>query len=316
MQRPVRHRLANHRKHPSTHDIPRPAPPPTGAELAVSTDKDDFEFIELRNTGFGTLDISGCAFTAGVDFVFPANTTLTGGGSIIVVRSVAAFQSRYGPGLRIAGAYGPADALKNSGETITLLDATGALIQSFTYSDAWFPATDGGGRSMIVRDQSAPLAAWNSAAQWGISKEPGGTPATTNSGEVAWQFEGWRQTWFSPTQLADPLISGPAAGVAGISNQLRYALGLTPFEATAALFTGANSGDSFVVQYRRRKNLLDVQFIIESTANFDIWTPLTAPAPAIHDNNDGTETVIVTDTAPFPAGGRRFLHLRVALQPT
>ena len=169
---------------------------------------------------------------------------------------------------------------------------------------------------MIVRDQSAPLAAWNSAAQWGISKEPGGTPAATNSSEVAWQFEGWRQTWFSPTQLADPLISGPAAGVAGISNQLRYALGLTPFEATAALFTGANSGDSFVVQYRRRKNLLDVQFIIESTANFDIWTPLTAPAPAIHDNNDGTETVIVTDTAPFPAGGRRFLHLRVALQPT
>ena len=186
MQRPVRHRLAKHRKHPSTHEIPRPAPPPTGAKLAVSTDKDDFEFIELRNTGLGTLGISGCAFTAGVDFVFPVNTTLASGESIIVVRSVAAFQSRYGTGPRIAGAYGPADALRNSGETITLLDATGALIQSFTYSDAWFPSTDGGGRSMIVRDQSAPLAAWSSAAQWGISTQPGGTPAATNSSEVAW----------------------------------------------------------------------------------------------------------------------------------
>ena len=87
-------------------------------------------------------------------------------------------------------------------------------------------------------------------------------------------------------------------------------------ESTSALLTGSISGNSLIVEYRRRKNLLDVQFTIESTANFDIWTPLTAPAPAIHDNNDGTETVIVTDTAPFPAGGRRFLHLRVALQPT
>ena len=288
--------------------------PPAGPELAVSTDKDDYEFIELRNTGLSTLDVSGCAITEGVDFVFPGNTTLTGGESIIVVRSVAAFQSRYGTGARVAGACGPDDALRNSGETITLRDATGAVIQSFAYSDAWFPATDGGGRTMIVRNESAPVSEWKSAAQWGISTQPGGTPAATNSSEVAWQFEGWRHTYFSPAQLADPLISGPAAGAAGVSNELRYALGHTPFESASALLTGSISENSLTVQYRRRKNLLDVDFTIETSPNLDIWSSLTAPVPAISNNNDGTETVTITGPASFPASSRRFLHFRVALQ--
>ena len=59
-----------------------------------------------------------------------------------------------------------------------------------------------------------------------------------------------------------------------------------------------------------------MQFTLETTGNFDIWEPLPAPAPAFHDNNDGTETVTVSGPAPFPAGGRRFLHLRVGLWPT
>ena len=285
--------------------------PPAGAELAVSTDKDDFEFIELRNTGAETLEISGCEFTEGVDFVFPGNTSLAGGESIIVVRSEAAFRSRYGSGPRIAGAYGPADSLRNSGETITLLDATGAVIQSFAYSDAWFPASDGGGRSMIARNESAPLDAWSGAAQWGLSTQPGGTPATTNTTEVAWQFEGWRQTHFSAAQLADPLVSGPTAGVAGISNELRHAFGLTPFESAPALLNGSINGNSLVVQYRRRKHLLDAEIVVESTESLEAWAPLTGGGTLIRDNGDGTETVTVTDPSPLPAGGRRFLRLRV-----
>ncbi len=289
--------------------------PPTGAELNVSTDQDDFEFIELRNIGSETLDISGCAFTEGVDFVFPVSTTLDGGDSIVVVRSVAAFKSRYGNTARIAGAYGPADALNNGGEKLTLLDATGAVIQSFTYSDAWFPATDGDGRSMIVRDENAALAAWDGAALWGISTALGGTPGATNSGEIAWQFEGWRQTYFTPGQLADPLISGPGAGAAGVSNQLRYALGLTPFEPTPALLAATDGGGVLKVEYRRRKNLLDVQFTVEAAGNLNgPWTPLVTPATTIDDHGDGAETVTVSDSVTLPDGGPRFLHLRVGLR--
>ncbi len=286
--------------------------PPSGHELAASTDENDFEFIELRNTGTETLDLAGCSFTEGVDFTFPANTTLTGGESIVLVRSIAAFQSRYGPGPRIGGAYGPADSLRNSGETITLLDATGALIQSFTWSDAWFPATDGVGHSMVVRVESAPLNSWNTPAQWGISTIPDGTPASANIA-VAWQFEGWRQTYFNPAELADPLISGPAAAVAAVSNDQRYALGLTPSAPVSALLTAALSGNSLTVRYTRRSYLLDVQFTIETSANADTWSPLTSGTTSVSPNGDGTETVTVTIPSPFPSSSRGFLRLRTTL---
>jgi hypothetical protein len=169
---------------------------------------------------------------------------------------------------------------------------------------------------MIVRNEAASVSAWDTAAQWGISTQPGGTPAATNGSEVAWQFEGSRQTYFTPAQLANPLVSGPAAGTSGVSNQLRYALGLTPFESTAAVLTGSINEDSLNVHYRRRKNLLDEEVAVESTADFNTWTALTAPAPVFIGNNDGTETASITGPAPFPAGSRRFLHLRVALQTT
>ncbi|MFN0129248.1 MAG: hypothetical protein ACKV19_21475 [Verrucomicrobiales bacterium] len=57
-----------------------------------------------------------------------------------------------------------------------------------------------------------------------------------------------------------------------------------------------------------------MQFTLESTGNFEVWSPLTAPAPLIHDNGDGIETVTVKGPASFPAGSRRFLHLLVGLQ--
>lgn len=287
--------------------------PPSGHELAASTDENDFEFIELRNTGTETLDLAGCFFTAGVDFTFPANTSLAGGQSIVLVRSIAAFQSRYGPTPRIAGPYGPADSLRNSGETLTLLDATGALIQSFTWSDAWFPATDGPGHSMVVRNESAPLSAWNAPAQWGISTSPGGTPAFANGTAIAWQFEGWRQTYFNPAELADPLISGPSAAVAAVSNDQRYALGLTPSAPVSALLTATISGDSLSVRYTRRSYLLDVQFTIETSSNADAWSPLTTGTTSVSPNGDGTETVTVTIPSPFPTGSRGFLRLRTTL---
>ena len=56
---------------------------------------------------------------------------------------------------------------------------------------------------------------------------------SANGTEVAWEFEGWRQTYFTIAQLADPLVSGPSVGADGVWNHLRYALGLTPFEPSA-----------------------------------------------------------------------------------
>ena len=166
---------------------------PTGGELAASTDKDDFEFIELQNFASATLDISGCKFTLGVDFTFPTSTTLAPGERIHVVRHLAAFNARYGATPRRVGPYGPADVLSNGGETVTLVDATGALIQSLTYNDAWYPQTDGLGNSLIV---IAPLLTLDRTikssfrASTTIGGNPNGSDAVTFTGTPTDDLDG------------------------------------------------------------------------------------------------------------------------------
>ncbi|GIT38435.1 MAG: hypothetical protein Ct9H300mP7_3560 [Verrucomicrobiota bacterium] len=45
-----------------------PNNPTTPAELAQSSDRDDFEFIEFLNTGKTTIDLSDIRFEAGITF--------------------------------------------------------------------------------------------------------------------------------------------------------------------------------------------------------------------------------------------------------
>ena len=294
-----------------------PANPATPAELAISADNDEFEFIELRNTGVQTLNLSGCKFTTGVDLTIPPGTTLAAGESIVAVRNVAAFRARYGSGPRvISTAYGPADSLSNSGETITLVDATGAIIQSFTYSDAWFPLTDGPGRSLVVRDESAATSAWNGAGQWAASITIGGTPGSSNAGQIGTQYDGWRFTYFSPTDLANPAICSPLASTDGVKNALRYALGYyAPHQPTAALTVIGSDGTFLTITYRRTKNALDATFTIEGTPDLATWTAIAAPPTPTIDNGDGTETLTVHDTVPISSNSKRHLRVRVTLQP-
>ena len=67
--------------------------------------------------------------------------------------------------------------LSNGGETLTLVDPYGAIIQQFVYDDAWYPTTDGDGYSLEFRDPTLPnLDAWNQAANWAASGLINGTP--------------------------------------------------------------------------------------------------------------------------------------------
>ena len=61
------------------------SPPASAANLVISelhynpAGEDDAEFIELMNTSGVTIDLSGVRFTTGLDFTFPAGTTLAAG---------------------------------------------------------------------------------------------------------------------------------------------------------------------------------------------------------------------------------------------
>ncbi|MBE3070043.1 MAG: lamin tail domain-containing protein, partial [Planctomycetes bacterium] len=157
--------------------------PPTTAEAALGfTDEDAFEFLELRNVGDTVMDLSGFRFGAGIDFAFPA-MTLAPGAYALVVADQAAFEARYGTALAplIVGEFA-AGRLANEGERLSLEAAVGGLIHDFKYNDTWYDHTDGGGFSLVVRDDAADLALWGSKDTWRASAAAGGSPGAADVG--------------------------------------------------------------------------------------------------------------------------------------
>lgn len=146
-------------------------------------DGDEFEFIELTNTGSDTLDLTGVSFTNGVTFDFADGnvTTLGPGRFVLVVKNRSAFESRYGLALStlIAGQY--EGKLANAGESITLVDYWTGTVADFEYGDdsLWPAAADGGGYSLVPLDSvlaDEPQGSLNYPLNWRASAYPGGSP--------------------------------------------------------------------------------------------------------------------------------------------
>ncbi len=161
-----------------------PADPSPQEIEAGYNDADDFEFIELTNTGGEKISlqhvklvrITDNADQQGVDFDFAGSsiTELDSGQSVLVVEDLQAFQFRFGNDLPVAGQW--SGGLGNGGKMVTV-ENVGVLLQQFTYDDAWYPSTDGDGRSLQMVDPTNPdLSAWSDAGSWRPSAQFNGTP--------------------------------------------------------------------------------------------------------------------------------------------
>ena len=154
-----------------------PAPPPAGSTNSA----DDFQFIELANTGNSVLALSGFRFTHGVEFTFTSGT-MGPGTRLVLVKDRAAFQSRYGNGPNIAGVF--TNSLAHGGERLTLLGPLGEPVLDLTYADSWDPITDGHGFSLVITDEQLPADAWNSPSSWRRSGAYGGSPGLRDTAVV------------------------------------------------------------------------------------------------------------------------------------
>lgn len=104
------------------------------------------EFIELYNTGPAAVDLSGWAFTDGIDYTFPQGTQIAAGGYLVVSQDPATMWSQFG-----VTALGPySGGLSGDGENIELSDALGQVVDEVDYkvSFPWPIAADGNGASM------------------------------------------------------------------------------------------------------------------------------------------------------------------------
>jgi hypothetical protein len=150
--------------------------PPTNSTYVA----DDFEFIELQNRSTQAMDLDGFSFTQGVTFTFPADTTLAANQRIVVVRNVAAFQSRYGTSIPIGGVF--TGTLSDNGEGITLTTQLGQMIESFAYQGGWYDHADGEGFSLVAIDPMAAEAVLSTKEGWRPSNQLYGAPGAADLG--------------------------------------------------------------------------------------------------------------------------------------
>ncbi len=146
--------------------------PPPGA----TTNPDDYEFLELWNSGAAPLDLTGVRCTSGVFFAFPEGTVIAAGAYLVLAADPAAFTTRY-PGIVPLGPY--AGRLDNDWDTVTLADPAGKVLISFAYADSawWPPEADGDGYSLVPRNARTP-GDLSSPAAWNISAAQLGSPGS------------------------------------------------------------------------------------------------------------------------------------------
>ncbi|RIK74934.1 MAG: hypothetical protein DCC68_22190 [Planctomycetota bacterium] len=158
-----------------------PADPSPAEQAAGFDDGDLFEFIELRNVGSEPLSLSGVNFSRGVLFTFSVGASLPAGGYGVLVSNAAAFAARYGSEVNVLGQY--AGNLSNGGEAIKFDDVDGGTILDFAYDDIgvdWHPATDGGGYSLVIRNDLGSIDDWSLGTAWRASGSIGGSPGSSD----------------------------------------------------------------------------------------------------------------------------------------
>jgi hypothetical protein len=130
------------------------------------------EWIELRNQQGVDVNLSRWSVTGGINFSFPDDFTIPGGGHLVIAANPA----------QIPGAIGPfTGSLNNAGERIRLRNRNGRIMDEVEYADSgdWPAGPDGTGVTLSRRKASAG----DDPSLWTSSNEVGGTPGQPNSFE-------------------------------------------------------------------------------------------------------------------------------------
>ena len=138
------------------------------------------EYVELQNISGEAVNLNLVRFSRGIEYTF-GPVVVPGGGYVAAAKDLAAFGAAYpGFGGTVVGPYG--GSLDNGGEQVELVDATGRLIQGFSYEDGWYPITDGEGFSLTIRGAAgSDPNAWSRKSGWRPSTAAGGSPGADDS---------------------------------------------------------------------------------------------------------------------------------------
>ncbi len=131
------------------------------------------EFIELYNQNSVNVDLSGWVLEGAGEFLFEKGTTIEGRSYLVIAKDPGGF----GDGIEALGPL--VGALANNGETLTLRNHNGRIMDRIDYGDSrpWPVGADGSGATLAKRD---PLTSSGRADHWAASRGLGGTPGEPN----------------------------------------------------------------------------------------------------------------------------------------
>lgn len=266
----------------------------------------DFEFLEVHNPTSLRVSLNGVVISGAFDFSFSGSavTELDPGDYALIVRDQAAFETRYGTGLPVAGEYGDnslpdgGKKLSNGGEEIVVTAANGVSIQSFTYDDTspWPVSADGAGDSLILILPEA-FPDHGLASSWRSSTQSGGNP------------DGSDTSLFGGTPGED--LDGN-----GIDDLLDHAIGHAPGENDGMpVFT--LSGNTVLISFQENLSADDTQLEAFWSEDLESWQALTSAFEllSVTPDGQGKQRVVYRSLATdLPPGDRGFVRLRAIIQ--
>lgn len=293
-------------------------PEPLLSELDFSSNKNDFEYLELTNISENlNIDLSALDFVSGIQFDFStsASSIMLPGTSVVLVSNLNAFRARYGNTPTVIGVYD--NSLSNAGETLELAYALNTTIIEFTYddNDPWPTGPDGSGYSLLLLNpNSSPD--HSLASSWTTSILRGGSPGAPEPDLLI--FGDYLVNFFSSEELVDIAISGPLADPDndGYSNLLEYALQGDPTRKDSLVnyATVETNGVSYPsITFIQRIPSSDLTYVPQLSADLSEWNDgdnhLVEHSSS--DQGDGTFIVTVRSLAPLSESTTQFLRVKV-----
>ncbi|MEN8865945.1 MAG: lamin tail domain-containing protein [Akkermansiaceae bacterium] len=285
----------------------RPADPTSAEELAISGDRDDFEFIELLNISTQPIDLSGLYFDEGISFFFAENTILEPGNRLVLVKDLEAFTARYGnlsEGV-IAGEFG--GRLSNDGEQLIIRKSGAIELINLTYNDQlpWPAEADGNGYSMIFTGNvQAQGTSWSAHAS--IGGAPGMADIALSTG-----YEDWK----TANGITDDLSDSDSDGLSAFAE---YATGNNPNVANGSPvitqgLVSVGQDDFLSITYQQGLNVTDVLFEVQESSDLENWTTIPAPILVEEEIDEVNQTKKVTRrlSSPVTQDTMKFLRVRM-----
>ncbi len=297
----------------------------------------DYEFVELTNTGGAALDLSGVAFYNGIDLVFPPGFNLAPGAEVVLVKNPAAFQSRYGAGWNILGPY--SGNLDNSGEELALRlpSPWDANVLWFRYESTWYN-TNATGYSLTLLSNATSIEDFDNRDSWAASTQLYGTPDSWVPGTDP-DLNAWLAA--NSLTMADILLD---TDFDGLTNALEFSLytnpqSPNPQQGADRLPVSGSAGGSATITFDLPVTAQPgghgtpgTTYEVQAGNNLTGWTTLAKKTPAAADWTDagggtlppgtvtlttagGSTRVTVKDSALISTTPRRYLQLKVTVIP-